>query len=174
MTYAHKQPTMDEFRRSLRSYTRRPSRATSQTPLTDRLVAYIDYPGNDADCWPWMGAQQGGGYGVVGVKGKSRRVHRVIFEILVGPIIPGLVLDHLCRNRACCNPAHLEPVTNRVNLLRGIGLTAVHAAKTHCIHGHELTPENTYHPPKRPNGRCCRVCRRRFCNESSRRRRARA
>ena len=74
----------------------------------------------------------------------------------VGEIPDGLSIDHLCRNRRCCNPAHLEAVTNRENLLRGPTTQASrNAVKTHCINGHEFTEANTYY---RKDGRTCRTC----------------
>ncbi|TDD77726.1 HNH endonuclease [Actinomadura rubrisoli] len=88
---------------------------------------------------------------------KNVVVHRFVYESLVGPIPEGLVLDHLCRVRACCNPAHLEPVTDRVNILRGASITAANARKTHCDHGHEFTSQNTYRHRGR---RLCRACNR--------------
>lgn len=112
-------------------------------------------------CWEWTGSTTQG-YGAIawGEDGRSRRVHRVVYELLVGPVPPPLMLDHLCRNRRCVNPAHLEPVTNRENVLRGIGPTAVNAAKTHCSVGHEFTEVNTYYNPRDPGWRRCRACRR--------------
>jgi len=97
------------------------------------------------------------GYGKVNIDGKAKLAHRVVYEALVGPIPEGLQLDHLCRNRACVNPAHLEPVTQRVNILRGTGTAAVHAAKTHCINGHPFDEANTY--LYQGNKRMCRRCR---------------
>jgi len=94
-------------------------------------------------CWNWTGARTAG-YGVIRIGGKQWRAHRWLFERINGPIPDGLVLDHLCRNPACVNPAHLEPVTDRVNLLRGVGPSAKNAQKTHCPKGHAYTPENTY------------------------------
>ncbi len=97
-------------------------------------------------CWVWTGKLSTGargGYGHLRIGNSNPPAHRVAYELLVGPIPAGLVIDHLCRNRACVNPAHLEPVTNRENLLRGVGAPASHARKTHCIHNHEFTPENT-------------------------------
>lgn len=64
------------------------------------------------------------------------RAHRLVYELLVGPIPDGLQLDHLCRNRGCVRPDHLEPVTRRTNILRGTGPSAIHARKTQCPHGH--------------------------------------
>jgi HNH endonuclease len=77
--------------------------------------------------------------------------HRVAYEMWFGPIPDGLVIDHLCRNRACVNPAHMEPVTHRENLLRGTGASARQAAKKTCIRGHEFDVRNK-------NGRECTTC----------------
>jgi len=110
-------------------------------------------------CWLWTGALNDEGYGAVrGPNKKNTRAHRFAYEITVGPIPPGLTLDHLCRTRNCVNPAHLEPVTNKENLLRGEGWAAKNARKTHCVHGHEFTPDNIYTIPGR-TWRECRKCR---------------
>lgn len=113
---------------------------------------------DDADCWLWTGALNGHGYGVIKTN-KERRVHRFVYETLVGPVPEGLELDHLCRVRRCCNPTHLEPVTHAENVLRGVSPMAQQARQTHCIRGHEFTPENTYLRPDR-FGRQCRTCNR--------------
>jgi hypothetical protein len=114
----------------------------------------VSYPN---DCWEWLGGRFETGYGQFNAGGKALRAHRVAYEIVHGPVPEGLVLDHLCRNPLCCNPAHLEAVTNRENTLRGIGPTAANAQKTHCPRGHAYTPPNTIqHGGKRE----CRICNR--------------
>src|SRR6266576_3456485 len=100
-----------------------------------RFWAKVDRRGSE-ECWPWQ-ANRGRGYGNVWIAGRMYRAHRVAYELLIGPIPEGLTLDHLCRNRGCVNPAHLEPVTSRENTLRGEGISANNARKTHCKHGHE-------------------------------------
>lgn len=109
-------------------------------------------------CWEWTGTKDRG-YGYVAHNGKTTQAHRAVYEELVGPIPSGLQIDHLCRNRSCVNPKHLELVTQRVNILRGEGLTAQNARKTHCAKGHEFSTANTYH--RKSNGvRECAACRR--------------
>lgn len=115
-------------------------------------------------CWEWIGAKYPAGYGAFTrkVNGKWRvyYAHRAAYEYLVGSIPTGLTLDHLCRNRPCVNPAHLEPVTKGVNTLRGLGVAALNARKTHCKHGHELAGDNVSYQPANPRSRVCRECRR--------------
>lgn len=107
-------------------------------------------------CWLWTGSLAGG-YGRFWANGHMISAHRWAYEAANGPIPDGLELDHLCRTLVCVQASHLEAVTHRENVLRGVGPAAVHARKTHCIHGHEYTPENTY---KRKGGwRSCRACR---------------
>lgn len=100
----------------------------------------------DGDCWEWMGARNPKGYGIFGTKGKNVYAHRFAWEILVGPIPDGLIIDHRCKNTPCVNPDHLEPVTYSENITRGAGpyLTTIRRAVTHCKHNHEFTDENTY------------------------------
>ena len=124
----------------------------------DRFWAKVTRDREDG-CWEWTGGMTSG-YGRFFVGGQSRPkqvgAHRWAYQHLIGPIPDGLQLDHLCRNRACVNPAHLEPVSQRVNVLRGEGLSAKQARQTHCRHGHEFTPENTRMAKGRK--RHCRQC----------------
>lgn len=112
-------------------------------------------------CWDWTGSMNGHGYGRF--QSEQRRVvqaHRWAYEHFIGPIGKGLDLDHLCRNPACVNPAHMEPVTRRENLLRGKTIPAMLAAKTHCVAGHEFNEANTYRYGVDNRLRVCRVCNR--------------
>lgn len=114
-------------------------------------------------CWLWPGAKDRCGYGSFSIQNRSHSTHRIAFVLTNGHISQEQVLDHLCRNRACINPAHLEPVTARENVLRSPNsVAAINASKTHCKHGHEFTPENTI-SELNDNGfprRRCRTCRR--------------
>lgn len=107
-------------------------------------------------CWRWRAAKDTSGYGRFLVNGKAVAAHRHAYEMMVGPIPEGLQLDHLCRNRWCCNPSHLEPVTKRENILRGVGASAKAARATHCPSGHPLSGDNLYINYK--GARCCRAC----------------
>jgi hypothetical protein len=112
-------------------------------------------------CWNWSGAPNCNGYGRRGIsKKKELLAHRLMYELLVGPIPPGLTLDHICRNRMCVNPAHLEPVTNKVNILRGESPAAKNARKTHCPKGHLFDETNTLWERQRSGalGRKCKTC----------------
>ena len=110
-----------------------------------------------AGCWEWTGSLNNKGYGQVGHGGKTSSTHRVAYTLLVGAIPDGLHIDHLCRNRSCCNPDHLEAVPLRTNTLRGVSFAAANAVKTHCRKGHEYTAENTYVDSR--GSRSCRTCR---------------
>jgi hypothetical protein len=130
---------------------------------TERFWEKVDRSG---DCWLWTASVTGPGYGQFGyAAGDIRLAHRFAYELLVGPILSGLTLDHLCRNRRCVNPEHLEPVRLKENLLRGASPAAVNARKTHCVHGHPLAGRNLYVSPttgRRQCQRCRRDAKRRF------------
>lgn len=119
---------------------------------------------DDKGCWNWPQMLMPNGYGRISVNGGRHYVHRVAYATIKGTIPEGLHIDHLCRNRACCNPDHLEAVTQRVNNLRSEGFAAHKAQQTHCVNGHEFSAANTY---VAPNGtRKCRTCRKRANNAS--------
>ena len=111
------------------------------------------------DCWNWPWCKTPAGYGQIRVDGRNDYAHRVYYKRLRGAIPQGHQIDHLCRNRACCNPAHLEAVTERENQRRGLGWSGINARKTHCPRGHEYTTENTDGRPSR-YGRWCKACKR--------------
>ena len=107
-------------------------------------------------CWEWQGTITKKGYGQFNLKTKKKAsAHRLSYEIFKGDIPIGLTIDHLCRNRRCVNPDHLECVTMTINVLRGTGPTAINKRKTHCIRGHELLGYNLI---KDVGGRHCRTC----------------
>lgn len=123
-----------------------------------------------SECWNWTGAKVSAGYGELNISGRPAYAHRLAYEHFVGPIPAGLVIDHLCRNPSCVNPAHLEAVETRENTRRGLAHERLRerAAKiTHCPHGHEYTPENTV---LRRGRRTCVTCRTEELRRSSGRR----
>lgn len=124
----------------------------NRTQFWDRLVP-------SGDCWIYVGAMARGGYGRVKVGGSEYRAHRYAWLTLRGEIPDGLDLDHLCRNRACVNPDHLDPVPSAVNKSRGLmgSGNCTTAVQTHCKRDHEFTPDNTYMWRGR---RKCRACQR--------------
>lgn len=118
------------------------------------LIGYIL---QENGCWDWVGARDRHGYGCVGngLRGGLQRAHRMMYERLRGPIPPGLELDHLCRNPACVNPDHLEPVDHRTNVLRGASPAAKAFHRPTCKRGHSL---DRVYKNKQPSGRPSRRC----------------
>lgn len=135
--------------------------------LAQRVFPRLDgYPDEEA-CWLWTGSTDKG-YGKVALPRAGGRhpivgVHRLIWLALRGPIEAGLVMDHDgptgCHNRACANPAHLQPVTHQINLaVTGSGPAAVHARKTHCPQGHPLVGANLVEAALARGNRNCKAC----------------
>jgi len=119
----------------------------------DRFWAKVDRR-DEAGCWPWTGGKSSGGYGSIRAERAPwpmLKAHRVAYEMVNGEIPAGMVIDHLCMNKGCVNPAHLEVVTSKENSGR------YSRARTHCVRGHELTPETE---GVRPGTRSCRICHR--------------
>lgn len=120
----------------------------------DNFWNRVDKTSND--CWDWLGVKNQFGYGRVWLaQGGTKVAHRMAWELVKGPIRDGFNLDHLCRNRGCVNPSHLEPVTQLENVnrgLKGVNLTRT----THCKRGHDLSVEGLYYHPSGTN--TCRGC----------------
>jgi hypothetical protein len=111
----------------------------------------------ESGCWEWTGTRWRDGYGAIRLDGRQQRAHRIIYELLVGPIPAGLVPDHLCRNHWCVNPLHIEPVTNRENTKRGY---RARGYDIRCAKGHLFTEANIYWRKDRAHPvRECVACR---------------
>lgn len=139
-----------------------------RTPPIERFQMYMKAV--DSGCIEWTGTIDKYGYGQFGPGGRnvaSVGAHRWSYEHHVGPIPEGMQIDHLCRNRKCVNPAHLEAVTLRENVLRSQSPSAINAKKTHCIYGHPLTPDNIY---TSGHGRSCKVCKKETSDRNYRKR----
>jgi hypothetical protein len=122
-----------------------------------RFKAKVDFGSEYDDCHLWRAATDSDGYGKFRMpNGQVKGAHIIAWETAnLRPVPEGWHVDHLCRIRRCCNPDHLEAVEHSENTMRGEGFTAKNAAKTHCPHGHEYTPENTrWHH----NSRECIAC----------------
>lgn len=126
-------------------------------PILERLMVHIRRDENG--CWLWTAAvHKATGYGSFWVDGRNLGAHRVAYSLLVGEIPDGLHVDHLCRVRHCVNPEHLEPVAPAENTRRG-AWGVLRQPKTHCPHGHEFTPENTYLDGQYQKCRTCHLAR---------------
>lgn len=109
------------------------------------------------ECWEWIGCKAVNGYGVIRSRGKNYLAHRFSYEISVGPIADGMMIDHKCRNRACVNPSHLRQVTHfQNNVENSVSMSAKNKQKTHCKRGHEFNEVNTYF--RKSGARFCRPC----------------
>ena len=128
----------------------------ARTPL-ERFIAKIQV--TDEGCWEWQASKVHDGYGWFNKGGHNVRAHRWAYEHFIGPRPEGLTLDHLCRNRGCVNPHHLEAVSIRENLLRGDTFQSANAAKTHCPQGHPYDEANTRYRKRRAGlWRVCKIC----------------
>lgn len=137
--------------------------------IPDRFLTKIVM--REDGCWSWIGNSDRHGYGLFKYDRRQRLVHRVAYELFVDAIPEGLEIDHLCRNRLCVNPSHLEPVPHLENMLRSPhfqGSGSGNPRKTACCKGHEFTPENTRY--ERSGRRYCRECKR-LAGAAARRRR---
>ena len=127
----------------------------------ERFHKYLDIDNSPASCWEWKGGKSWNGYGHFWLDGKTVLSHRYSYELYVGPIPVGLVMDHLCRTRDCVNPLHIEPVTPLVSArerIQGGGggsSGAYQLAKTHCPQGHPYSGDNLV---VRGGSRRCRKC----------------
>lgn len=134
--------------------------AITQIPdkVKERFWSKVDKRG-PLDCWPWLASKNHKGYGRFNLRHDFHTgAHRVAYVLANGSISGGLVVDHVCRKRDCCNPSHLRAITSAENVLIGVGITAVNARKQFCIVGHELAGENLVW---KGGSRQCRMCRRR-------------
>ena len=125
-----------------------------QAKIEARFWAKVD---KTDGCWLWKGSVAPNGYGKFGLRHHHAvYAHRYSYALQIGSIPDGLMIDHLCRNRACVFPAHMEPVTRKENLLRGIGFAAANARKVACPQGHTYDVVNTYYDTK--GRRSCQTC----------------
>ena len=132
-------------------------------PATERFWKMVKVRSDG--CWEWGGARNGG-YGSFWLNPVTVLAHKFAYEEQYGPVPDGLELDHLCRNRLCVRPTHLEAVTHRENVVRGVNPAATHAALTHCPSGHAYDEENTHVSGR--GWRYCRPCRNAQQNERRR------
>ena len=122
----------------------------------ERFWAKVD-KSNLTGCWLWTAYRNKLGYGQFYDGVRLVPAHRFSYELVNGPLEPGKVSDHLCRNPGCVNPDHVEPVTRGENVLRGYSLSALNSRKTHCSKGHALSRDNLYVTPS--GNRQCKTCR---------------
>lgn len=128
-------------------------------PKSDPVARFWAKVDKTETCWLWTAAKSDTGYGSFRNDSVTYNAHRLAYELLRGQVPSGLVLDHLCRVRHCVNPDHLEPVTERVNIVdRSMSPTAVSTRTNRCKRGHEFTPENTRWQNAEHTKKTCRTC----------------
>ncbi len=126
--------------------------------ITDKMIKRFSSKINKTDnCWIWIASKDSRGYGKFWIKDKYFYAHRFSYQIFKGQIHEDLVLDHLCHNKSCVNPNHLEEVTIGENVLRGNSISGINSRKTHCKNDHEFTLESTYFRLNNGN-RMCKIC----------------
>ncbi len=140
---------------ALQEYVGKRSKPALERLMERRLIV--------GECWVPKKGKHPTGYYSIGIrigdnKYKNIRVHNLSYEAFVGPIPEGLELDHLCRNKGCFRPEHLEPVTHNENMKHDDKALGIRSAATHCKLGHKFTKENTYWRPDRANSRSCVIC----------------
>jgi len=129
-----------------------------QLQLEKMKTRFLTFVNKTDNCWTWIGTKDARGYGRFAIKFKKYMAHRISYELFKGEIPNKLVIDHLCNNKPCVNPSHLEAITHKANTLRAGSPIAVNARKTHCVRGHPFNNQNTY-PQVGKRGRGCIQCR---------------
>lgn len=128
-------------------------------PITERLKKRCRVDA-ETQCWVWQLKKDSEGYGSVKINHKNWLAHRAAYHWFVGPIPDGKTIDHLCRNTGCINPAHLEAVTMRENILRGTGPGALAVRTNKCFRGHSLDDAEILFRNGKPRSRACVKCKR--------------
>jgi hypothetical protein len=124
-------------------------------PDLPRCIECVTIQHHNERCWVWGGPVDRDGYPRCTVNGRQVFAHRFFYSVMVAPIPEGLDIHHLCHNRRCVSPAHLTPATRRENVHDSTSPAADNSRKTHCIHGHLFSPDNTC---RRRDQRFCRTC----------------
>jgi hypothetical protein len=124
----------------------------------DKLTLFLQKVQKTDTCWIWIAAKDKAGYGKFRLTENNTTAHRAAYILFKGLLAKGLVIDHLCRNKSCVNPEHLEAVPQLTNLERGINVPSmIHKVKTHCPKGHEYSGDNL---KLHKSGRHCKICQR--------------